>query len=411
VMEYLEGTDLDALVEARGPLTVDRALELVQQACEALAEAHRAGIIHRDIKPENLFLCRDGEGPEIVKIVDFGLAKRIDAAASKVLTGPQDAMGSPCYMSPEQVVSPHEVDARTDVWSMGVVLYRILSGALPFDGDTLTEVCARVLHAPPLPLHQVRRGLDRKIDRLVMRCLMKDPASRYQSISELAIAIARYRGLKTSDTQPVPPGRRALGRPAHPRAGVFGALALLVGLAAFGLHRAERAGRLDLAALRTTVVGARLDAESAQAPSSGAGVHAFTTPPTGGAAFDFAEPPRVVAKSTDGDGEKSGAATEDAHKVEAKAFDDAAIRSFTDTEPDAEPAPPDPEAVADPAPVSEPEAPIAAQPDGPVAVVPELAEPALSPEEVERRKHAYSAFLKENGFVPLRDALRDLGQN
>ncbi|HEX4341073.1 MAG TPA: serine/threonine-protein kinase [Polyangiaceae bacterium] len=127
VMEHLQGTDLDALVEREGPLPVERAVDYVLQVCEALTEAHAAGIVHRDIKPENLFLSQGGPAKPIVKVVDFGLAKRLDGSGAKVVTGPFENMGSPCYMSPEQIGTPQLVDERTDIWSLGVVLYRLLT--------------------------------------------------------------------------------------------------------------------------------------------------------------------------------------------------------------------------------------------------------------------------------------------
>jgi len=197
VMEHLEGTDLEAEVSKNGPFEVDRAIRYALEVCEALTEAHACGIIHRDIKPENLFLANVGNGRQIVKVVDFGLAKRIDTPQRVVTTGPQDSMGSPCYMSPEQITTPHEIDARTDVWSLGVVLYRLLSGAMPFDGTTVLEVYARVLNAAPKSLCRLRPDIDAKLDAIVARCLEKDPALRYQTIGDLAAALSAYQ------TQPV----------------------------------------------------------------------------------------------------------------------------------------------------------------------------------------------------------------
>ncbi|HEX4337795.1 MAG TPA: serine/threonine-protein kinase [Polyangiaceae bacterium] len=197
VMEHLEGEDLEALLVKEGPLAVDRAVRYALEVCNALEEAHSAGIIHRDIKPENLFLATSGSGRQQIKVVDFGLAKRIDAAPL-IVTGPQDSMGSPCYMSPEQITTPHEIDARTDIWSLGCVLYRMLTMTMPFDGSTVLEVYARVLNAQPRPLRTVRPDLDRGIETIVHRCLEKDPKRRYQTIAELAAALGAYQAARTS---------------------------------------------------------------------------------------------------------------------------------------------------------------------------------------------------------------------
>jgi serine/threonine protein kinase len=200
VMEHLDGEDLGALIERQGALPPERALGYVLDVCAALAEAHAAGIVHRDIKPENLILCTSS-GREVVKVVDFGLAKRIDASHAKVVTDPREGMGSPCYMSPEQIATPHAVDARTDIWSLGVVLYRLVSGVLPFDGDSVTEVCARVLNASPRPLPHFRPELG-SLDFIVRRCLEKNRELRFLSVDELATAIRRYRSAAFTDTQP-----------------------------------------------------------------------------------------------------------------------------------------------------------------------------------------------------------------
>jgi serine/threonine-protein kinase len=205
VMEHLEGTDLEAVLVKDGPFEINRAVDYVLEVCNALEEAHSRGIVHRDIKPENLFLANLGNGKQIVKVVDFGLAKRMDSTVRAFVTGPQDSMGSPCYMSPEQITAPQTVDARTDIWSLGVVLYRLLTFRLAFDGSTVLEVYARVLNAPYRPLHEVRPEVDRVLEGIVSRCLEKDADRRYQSISDLAGALNAYRANPPSLTPSIEP--------------------------------------------------------------------------------------------------------------------------------------------------------------------------------------------------------------
>ncbi len=145
VMEFLEGENL-ASVSERCPLAVEDAATFMLQACEGVAEAHSLGIVHRDLKPANLFLTRNARGRPLVKVLDFGIAKRGDASGDdRRLTGALAVIGSPPYMSPEQVRASRDVDVRSDIWSLGVSLYELLTGRLPFDGDTVQDICARVL--------------------------------------------------------------------------------------------------------------------------------------------------------------------------------------------------------------------------------------------------------------------------
>jgi serine/threonine protein kinase len=194
VMEHLDGIDLDALVDRDGPLHIETAVNYVLQICEPLAEAHALGIVHRDIKPENLFLWSGGPGKDIVKVLDFGLAKQFGSTRAMAVTGPQESMGSPCYMSPEQVTTPQSIDARTDIWSVGVVLHRLLTDTLPFDGSSILEVLSHVLSAAPLSLRDARPELhfDAELDAIVARCLEKLPTARYSSMNELAQALTTY---------------------------------------------------------------------------------------------------------------------------------------------------------------------------------------------------------------------------
>ena len=195
VMEYLAGTDLGRQLSASGPLPVDRAVDYVLQACEALAEAHIAGIVHRDIKPDNLFIATSPGGKTVLKILDFGISKMSakHTTSGQQLTEAGDKFGTPVYMSPEQLLSSRDVDARTDVWSIGVVLYELLTGKLPFDGD-LPELCTAIIHKNPTPLAEARPYLPETLQTVIDRCLAKDVEQRFQNVAELAQELRIFAG-------------------------------------------------------------------------------------------------------------------------------------------------------------------------------------------------------------------------
>jgi eukaryotic-like serine/threonine-protein kinase len=174
-------------------LPVEDVVEFALQACQALAEAHAAGVVHRDLKPRNLFLSHRSDGTPLVKVLDFGISKwTLSDAGDHSLTKTSDVMGSPNYMSPEQVRSAKEVDGRTDIWSMGVVLFELLTGRVPFIAESLPQLCAMVLEQPAPPLAQIRADVPAGLVQVVARCLAKDPAHRYGSIVELARALEPY---------------------------------------------------------------------------------------------------------------------------------------------------------------------------------------------------------------------------
>ncbi len=195
VMEYLEGADLSKTIRKQGPLQVGEAVEYLLQACEALAEAHVAGIVHRDLKPANLYLTRRADGSACVKVLDFGISKAAlvgDQPAAQNMTQTASVLGTPGYMAPEQLRSSKHVDARTDIWALGVILHELLTGRLAFQGTTVPEVYAAILSSPPEPLRQVRPDAPAALESVIIRCLEKDAARRFSSVGELAVALVPF---------------------------------------------------------------------------------------------------------------------------------------------------------------------------------------------------------------------------
>jgi serine/threonine-protein kinase len=189
VMEFLEGADLNALLE-RGPLPVEDAIDYVIQACDAMAEAHAVGIVHRDLKPSNLFLSRRTDGSSLIKVLDFGISKvSVPDAADAGLTHTSAFMGSPYYMSPEQMRSARNVDHRSDVWSLGVILYELLAGTPPFVAPTLPDLLAAIMTQPPAPLREKRPDVPVELEQVIARALVKQREGRFQSVGELAGAL------------------------------------------------------------------------------------------------------------------------------------------------------------------------------------------------------------------------------
>jgi serine/threonine protein kinase len=196
VLELLRGSDLARLLEQRGRLPVEEAVDYTLQALEGLAEAHALGIVHRDLKPANLFLAQREKGAPLIKVLDFGISKVIGGPERKQhgdpVTDSRALLGSPSYMSPEQVRSSKHIDARSDIWSVGVILYRLIAYQPPFEGDNLGTVLAAILESTPTPLRQHRPEVPEGLERVILRCLDRNRDTRYQSVDELAEALMPF---------------------------------------------------------------------------------------------------------------------------------------------------------------------------------------------------------------------------
>jgi serine/threonine-protein kinase len=198
-MEYLEGHDLARLLEQRGTVPVSTACDYLIQACDAISEAHDLGIVHRDLKPGNLFLAKASHSQQIIKVLDFGISKSQGAGADFSMTSTQAVMGSPGYMSPEQMRSTKNVDGRTDIWSLGVILYELVAGRVPFYADTFSALCVKIAVDPHPPLLALPAKLPKGFEAIINRALEKDPGRRFSSAAEFAHALAPYAGAQARD--------------------------------------------------------------------------------------------------------------------------------------------------------------------------------------------------------------------
>jgi eukaryotic-like serine/threonine-protein kinase len=216
VMEYLDGHDLGHELRMRAGLGVEEAVGYLLEACEAVAEAHAAGIVHRDLKPANLFLAQRADGTRLIKVLDFGISKSVTGGSMSdlSLTNTSALIGSPLYMSPEQMHSAKTVDARTDIWALGAILYQALARRPPYVGDTIPQLCHSLLNETPPPLATFRSDVPAELEAVVRGALEKDREKRFQSVAVFAAALtpfapgsrvhaeraARVLGLKDSDS-------------------------------------------------------------------------------------------------------------------------------------------------------------------------------------------------------------------
>jgi len=301
VMEHLEGTDLARKLEREGPQAPSSVVGWVIQACDALADAHAIGIVHRDLKPANLFLADRADGSACAKVLDFGISK---VARAETITAPATTMGSPVYMSPEQMESARDVDARSDVWSLGVLMYELLAGKLPFVGDSMVQLSVLVRERREEPLERVAPGVPEGLARVITRCLEKKADARFASVADLAAALAPYappdvsalvaRLVKRSKTEPAMP--LALTSPDLERATPLPAL--FVTETSDAIH--PNLARETLAPIQTTMVARvpsasvrRWPAAAAVAATLALGVGSFAT-----SSFNASASPPTLAATT-----------------------------------------------------------------------------------------------------------------
>lgn len=189
VMEHLTGDDLATILGHHEQLPVDYVAMCVLQACEALAEAHALGIIHRDLKPANLFVTENVDGSPCLKVLDFGISRMTRAPGLSPLTDPGTVLGTPSYMAPEQMEASAHVDGRSDIWALGAIVYELLVGQPPYSGSSLPQIFVKIMRSRT-PRPSALRTLPALVDKIVMRCLAIEPDKRYQTVAELAAAIA-----------------------------------------------------------------------------------------------------------------------------------------------------------------------------------------------------------------------------
>jgi serine/threonine-protein kinase len=369
VMEYLEGLDLGRLVGELKQLTVEDAVWFVVQACEAIAEAHGLGIVHRDIKPQNLFVTKRVDGRPLVKVLDFGISKSLDTGSAMSLTRTTSVMGSPLYMSPEQMRSAKNIDARSDIWALGVILYELLTGRVPFEAEAVPELCLKVVQDPATPPHELRPEIPEELSQVVLKCLEKSPEERFQTVAELVAALEPFcpeseRGaaerishvLRTAGAAAPTPAADIVGSPkvktnvtwegdsqgqekgARRKRIVFGGIAATAVVAAiviavkFAQSGAQATPAASGATATTTAPAATTGPASVTAPatspapvSASAPAPATTTAPIRGIATNVAKPPGSATKSAQSatkPAQKDGGTAAPAVTAPPKGFDD-----------------------------------------------------------------------------------------
>ncbi len=280
IMERLHGVGVDSLLEREGALPVEWAVQIIVEAADAIAEANGLGIIHRDVKPSNLFLAKDSAGGPLIKVLDFGISKRVtvdDGRESASLTAPQTLLGSPQYMSPEQLRDPRSVDERSDVWGLGVTLYELLTGRVPFECDSIPELCALIFNSTPARADRLQPSVPRALADVIEACLTKRPEDRVPSVAALVgklVPFCRGEGLTAAEqlAQTARATLDAVPRSSQRRARPPGALVVgaVVALALGGVALLVRGRSSGEPPAGTASTGAtQLSAPSSPAASSG----------------------------------------------------------------------------------------------------------------------------------------------
>jgi serine/threonine-protein kinase len=215
VMEHLDGIDLAAYRRQSGPLGVEETVQIVVEAADAIGEAHSLGIVHRDLKPANLFLANRRDNRRIVKVLDFGISK-VESADDTTRTG--TLLGSPKYMSPEQMMSRRDVDGRADIWALGAILYELLTGRPPFLAETTPQICALVLNSAPPKPRSIRADLPAELEAVILRCLEKSPDARFATVADLVRALLPFGSATLRASTRTTPGSTELGAAPSTRA-------------------------------------------------------------------------------------------------------------------------------------------------------------------------------------------------
>ena len=403
VMELLEGLELGEYLEQHGALPTADAVNIAIQITEGLEEAHRSGIVHRDIKPANTFLVRRTDGRFAVKILDFGISKQIVEGAT-TLTDARQSLGSPWYMSPEQMLDAAHVDARSDLWSLGVVLYEMLTGRRPFEGETVPEVCAKVLATSAPPLSELRPDLAPELQAIVARCLEKDPLDRFPNAASLGAALSEYltQGTDPVDASVIPTAHFDI----NASEGSIAPVATMGAVRRRRRHLAQGVGILGIAAtlgLAALAFAKRAAIASHQGAARLQAVTATAAPPAPVPSPAPVSSPEVAPDTAPNSTTASDSAPATVSDSAPATSSDSAPATASDSPPASSSGPATTPAAV-PASTSAPAAESAPAPATPAPAGTAPSRPferPLTPAEIEARKARYARWLADEGLTPI----------